>query len=107
MATPAFHPVKPFAARRSSTSLDPEPTAQTDPHRKFDTTSPGAETGHSRSFARRSFDDLVGAMEDRLWECQAERLGGLQIDDQLERRRLLDWQIGGLGALEDFSDVGA
>jgi hypothetical protein len=38
---------------------------------------------------------------------QAERLGGLEIDDQLECRRLLDRQIGGLGALEDLSDVTA
>jgi len=28
----------------------------------------------------RSFDDLVGAGEDRLWDRQAERLGGFQID---------------------------
>jgi hypothetical protein len=25
---------------------------------------------------------------------QAERLGGLEIDDQLEPLRILDWQIG-------------
>src|SRR5690349_19801250 len=32
----ANHPVKPFAARRvSSTALDPEPTAQTDPQPTF------------------------------------------------------------------------
>jgi hypothetical protein len=29
----------------------------------------------------------------------------LEIDYQLELRRLLDWQIGGLGAFEDFSGV--
>src|ERR1700730_8964372 len=49
-----------------------------------------------------SFDDLVGAGEDRLQNSEAERLGRLEIDDQLEFRRLLDRQIGGLGALEDF-----
>ena len=38
---------------------------------------------------------------------EAERLGGLEVDDQLEGRRLLNWQIGGLGALEDLSDVNA
>ncbi len=32
---------------RSSTALDPEPTAQTDPLRSFDLTSSGARTGHS------------------------------------------------------------
>ena len=39
----------------------------------------------------RLFDDLVGAGEDRWRDCQAERLGGLQVDHQLESRRLLDW----------------
>ena len=38
---------------------------------------------------------------------QPERLGGLEIDDQLEGRRLLDRQIGRLGALEDLSGVNA
>jgi len=36
---------------------------------------------------------------------EAERLGGLEVDDQLEGRRLLNRQIGGLGALEDLSRV--
>ena len=38
---------------------------------------------------------------------EAERLGGLEIDDQLEFGRLLDRQIGGLGALEDLPGVNA
>jgi hypothetical protein len=50
-----------------------------------------------------SFDDLVGAGEDRLRNSEAERLRSLEIDDLLEFRRLLDRQIGGLGALEDLS----
>src|SRR5215469_7897035 len=53
------------------------------------------------------FDDLVGAGEDRGWHSQTERLGGLEIDNQLECRRALDRQIGGLGALEDPPDVNA
>src|SRR5262249_6113073 len=36
---------------------------------------------------------------------QAERLGGVEVDDQLESGRLLDWQIGRLGAIEDLSGV--
>src|SRR6266436_10168371 len=54
-----------------------------------------------------SFDDLIGAGEDRWRDGQAESLGGVEIDDQLEGRRLLDWQIGGLGALENPAGVDA
>src|SRR5215831_3654518 len=53
------------------------------------------------------FDDFVGTGEDRWRDCKAEPLGGLEIDDQLERRRLLDRQIGGLDAVEDPSRVNA
>src|SRR5256714_11484426 len=51
------------------------------------------------------FNDLVGALQQRLRHGQAERLGGFQIDDQLEARRLLDRQIGGPGAPLDFFDL--
>src|SRR6516225_1893928 len=54
-----------------------------------------------------SFDDLVDPGEDRLRDCQPQRACGLEIDHQLESRRLLDWQIGWLGAAEDLSDVSA
>src|SRR3954447_11401185 len=50
-------------------------------------------------------DNLVGARQHRLRHSEAERLRGLEIDDQLENRRLVDRQIGGLGALEDLSRV--
>src|SRR6266436_3248205 len=56
---------------------------------------------------RASFDDLVGAGEDRWRHGEAEGLGGAEIDDQLECGRLLDRQIGRLGALEDPSGVNA
>ena len=38
---------------------------------------------------------------------EAERLGGLEVDDQLELGRLLDRQISRLGAFEDLSGVSA
>src|SRR5438445_159687 len=39
--------------------------------------------------------------ENRLRDCQSKRLRSLEVDDQLELRRLLHRKIGGLGTLED------
>src|SRR5262245_1644119 len=50
-----------------------------------------------------SFDHLVGDGEYARRNCKAECLGRLEIDHELERSRLLDRQVGGLCALEDFS----
>src|SRR5271169_3754838 len=52
-----------------------------------------------------SLDHLVGAGKDRWRHSEAEFAGGFEIDDQLEGSRLLDWQIGRLGAFEDLSGV--
>ena len=46
------------------------------------------------------FDDLVRPQQQRLRDCQAERLRGLQVYDQLELCWLLDGKIGGPGTLE-------
>jgi hypothetical protein len=53
----------------------------------------------------RSFDHLVGAAEQRKRNGQPERLSGLEVDDQLDFRGLLDRHIGGALALEDAMDV--
>ena len=53
------------------------------------------------------FDHLVGAGEQRGRHGEAERFGRFHIDHQLEFGRLLNGQIGGLGALEDLVDVAA
>src|SRR4030095_1293370 len=69
----------------------------------------GIEHPANPSAARRSwprwsstlFDDLVGPQQQRLRNREAECLGGLEVDDQLELRRLLDGEIGGPHTLED------
>jgi hypothetical protein len=42
-------------------------------------------------------DNLIRAQEQRRRDRQPKRLGGLEIDDQLELRRLLDGKIARLG----------
>ena len=50
-------------------------------------------------------DYLVGGHEQSLWHGEAERLCGPETDDQLELRRLLNRQVGGLLAVEDAIHV--
>jgi hypothetical protein len=51
-----------------------------------------------------SLDHFVGTQQQRLRDRQPERPRSLQIDDEVETRRLLDRQVGGLGTLEDPVD---
>src|SRR5215510_1974469 len=51
------------------------------------------------------FDDLISAKQERLRDRQAERLGGLEVDDQIKFRGLLHRQVSRLRALEDLVDV--
>jgi len=46
-----------------------------------------------------SSNHLVGANQDRLWNCQPKGLGGPEVDYELEFGRLLDRQVARLGAL--------
>src|SRR5262245_41872710 len=50
--------------------------------------------------AAHSLNHLVGAQQKRLRDREAKRR--LQIDHQLELGRLLYWQIGGFGTLENL-----
>jgi hypothetical protein len=53
------------------------------------------------------FNYLIGTHQERLGNLQADRLGGLEIDDQIEFGWLQYRQVGGLLALEDAANINA
>ena len=53
---------------------------------------------------RNSLDNLIRPHQHRRRDRQAERLRGLEIDNKITFRRLLDRQIGRFGALENPID---
>jgi len=54
---------------------------------------------------RHLFDHRVGNGKDGPWNCQAERLGRLEIDDQLKFGRLKHQKIGRFLAFEDAAGI--
>ena len=50
------------------------------------------------------FDHLVGERQERLGDRQAERLGGLEVDDQVELGRLLDRDVVRLSPAKNLID---
>ena len=64
-------------------------------------------SGSSQLGGNRSFDDLVGANENRWRHSEAERVGGLQINHQLNFGRLLNRQIGRSFSLQNLPRVNA
>src|SRR5437588_2663653 len=67
----------------------------------------GASAAYSEDALRLSgsLNNLVCAHDDRLGNGETERLRRLQIDDELEPRRLFDRKVSGFGALENPVDV--
>ncbi len=51
-------------------------------------------------------DHVVRTLKKRWRNSETKRLGGLEIDHQFEFGRLLDGQVGGLGAFQDLVDIG-
>ena len=54
-----------------------------------------------------SLSYLIRPQQQRGRDGEAESFGGFEVDDQFELGWLLDGQVGGLGALEDFVHVAA
>ena len=52
-----------------------------------------------------SLDHLVGGDKQSLWYLDAERLGGLEIDEQFDFRGLLDWQVRRLFSFQNATSV--
>src|SRR5262249_18302254 len=69
--------------------------------------SASAKSGHVHRSKVHLFDHLVGRDEQLVGHVEAEHPGGLDVDDQLELDRLLDWQFRRLRALEDATGIDA
>jgi hypothetical protein len=50
-------------------------------------------------------DHLVGAGEQRRWDVEAERLGGIRVDHEIKFRRLLDRQARWRRSAKNFIDI--
>jgi hypothetical protein len=52
-------------------------------------------------------DHLVSGRQQRFRDGEAERLGGFEVDDEFEFRRLLDWEVGWFIAFENATGIEA
>src|SRR5215470_13776081 len=53
------------------------------------------------------FDDLIRPLQERRRDGEAEGLGGLEIDDELEFCRLLDREVCRLCPTQDLRHIGS
>src|SRR5215475_13520033 len=53
-----------------------------------------------------SLNHLIRPREQRRGNRQAESFGGLEVDDELKLRGLLDRKVAGLGSFQDLVHVG-
>src|SRR5262244_2557167 len=86
--------------RGSSDSPAPRSVTRTKPSKKYrfqESWKESMRRGHL-------LDHLIGPCQQRLRDRQAQRLGRLQIDDQRELGRLLDWYISRFGTLQNLVD---
>ena len=64
---------------------------------------PGKAHSHTQELAalveHGLFDHMIRSCSRVCGDRQPERLGGLEVDDQFELRRLLKWQVRGFAAL--------
>lgn len=51
------------------------------------------------------FDDLGRLQQKRVWNLQAQRFGGLAVDDQFIFRGLLDRYVAGFRTFENLVDI--
>ena len=51
-------------------------------------------------------DHVIRAPKERRRHGEPNRLGGFEVDHQLELGGLLHGQVGGLGAFQDLVDIG-
>src|SRR5215813_4783546 len=51
-------------------------------------------------------DNLIRPRQQRRRDREAEGLGSLEVDDELELGGLFDGEVSGLGAFQDLVDIG-
>jgi hypothetical protein len=70
-------------------------------------TSVRTEVDQTLKWMMAGLSDHLGRLEEDGWgNGQPQGLGGLQVDDQLERGGLLDGQVGEFGAFQDLVHIG-